>query len=175
MKNSYLLFILVTTLFMGYQSDVQNNLSHTLDEKQMLSPDERFGALFEAVQTQIIFPDSKTFVDCTPKFSTQEILDNYDKAKSAEGFSLKAFVMDNFELPKKYASDFKADTKLANKIKDNWLAVNQRVFKNTGKMVEKYNVVDMELESGGGEYPVQDGFGWTNGIYLKMLEEGKDK
>jgi len=66
-------------------------------------------------------------------------------------------------------------TKLADEIKNNWLAVNQRVFKNTGKMVEKYNVVDMELESGGGEYPVQDGFGWTNGIYLKMLEEGKGK
>jgi len=24
------------------------------------------------------------------------------------------------------------------------------------------------LLSGGGEYPVQDGFGWTNGVYLKL-------
>ncbi len=36
-------------------------------------------------------------------------------------------------------------------------------------MVEKYNVADMSLEGGGGEYPVQDGFGWTNGVALDLL------
>ena len=36
--------------------------------------------------------------------------------------------------------------------------------------MEKYNVEEM-LEAGGGEYPNQDGFGWTNGVYLKMKEE----
>ncbi|MFT6881125.1 MAG: alpha,alpha-trehalase, partial [Arcticibacterium sp.] len=46
-----------------------------------------------------------------------------------------------------------------------------RVYKNTGKMVEKYNVNDLRLEAGGGEYPVQDGFGWTNGVLLKLLSE----
>ena len=30
-------------------------------------PDIVFGPLFEAVQAQRIFPDSKTFVDCTPE------------------------------------------------------------------------------------------------------------
>ena len=59
--------------------------------------------------------------------------------------------------------------KLANEIKLRWLALNERVFKNTGKMLEKYNVVDVSLLSGGGEYPVQDGFGWTNGVYLNFL------
>ena len=55
---------------------------------------------------------------------------------------------------------------LANEIKERWLSLNDKVFKNTGKMLEKYNVVDTNLLSGGGEYPVQDGFGWTNGVYL---------
>ena len=36
------------------------------------------------------------------------------------------------------------------------------------KFVEKYNVCDLDLEAGGGEYPVQDGFGWSNGVYLAM-------
>ena len=36
----------------------------------------------------------------------------------------------------------------------------------TGKRLEKYNVENLNLESGGGEYPTQDGFGWTNGVYL---------
>jgi alpha,alpha-trehalase len=38
-------------------------------------------------------------------------------------------------------------------------------------MLEKYNVQDMTLLSGGGEYPVQDGFGWTNGVLLRLLSE----
>jgi len=32
--------------------------------------------------------------------------------------------------------------------------------------MEKYNVEDMSKLAGGGEYPSQDGFGWTNGVYL---------
>ncbi len=38
-------------------------------------------------------------------------------------------------------------------------------------MVEKYNVMDLNLQGGGGEYPVQDGFGWTNGVLLRLLSE----
>jgi alpha,alpha-trehalase len=39
-------------------------------------------------------------------------------------------------------------------------------------MMEKYNVVDTTLPGGGGEYPLQDGFGWTNGVYLGLLNKG---
>ncbi|MHA6248480.1 alpha,alpha-trehalase TreF [Pontibacter sp. CAU 1760] len=59
-----------------------------------------------------------------------------------------------------------ADT--AGELKERWLALNDKVFRETGKMMEKYNVVDLDLPAGGGEYPNQDGFGWTNGIYLWM-------
>jgi alpha,alpha-trehalase len=52
---------------------------------------------------------------------------------------------------------------------DRWLAINNRVYKQTGKMVEKYNVNDISLLAGGGEYPVQDGFGWSNGVALELL------
>jgi alpha,alpha-trehalase len=38
-------------------------------------------------------------------------------------------------------------------------------------MLEKYNVSDLKVEAGGGEYPNQDGFGWTNGVYLKLKAE----
>ena len=59
---------------------------------------------------------------------------------------------------------------LAFDIAAKWTNLNERVFKNTGKMMEKYNVEDTDAESGGGEYPVQDGFGWTNGVYLAMKD-----
>ena len=57
---------------------------------------------------------------------------------------------------------------LAETIAQRWMQVNEKVFENTGKMMEKYNVEDIHLESGGGEYPSQDGFGWSNGVYLKL-------
>ena len=61
---------------------------------------------------------------------------------------------------------------VAAKIKANWMHTNEKVFTATGKMMEKYNVTDTENKAGGGEYPNQDGFGWTNGVYLKFLSEG---
>jgi len=36
--------------------------------------------------------------------------------------------------------------------------------------VEKYDVSTTGTGGGGGEYPLQDGFGWTNGVTLKMLD-----
>lgn len=62
-------------------------------------------------------------------------------------------------------------TELANKIKQNWMRNNEKVYATTGKMMEKYNVTDADTKAGGGEYPNQDGFGWTNGVYLKFMAE----
>ena len=56
----------------------------------------------------------------------------------------------------------------AKTIASRWLAVNDKVYAATGKMMEKYNVEDLTKEAGGGEYPSQDGFGWSNGVYLAM-------
>lgn len=60
---------------------------------------------------------------------------------------------------------------IAQQIQNNWVELNVKVYRNTGKMMEKYNVTDMGLDAGGGEYPVQDGFGWTNGVLLKLLND----
>jgi alpha,alpha-trehalase len=51
-----------------------------------------------------------------------------------------------------------------------WVSLNKKVYARTGKLMEKYNVVDDNLDAGGGEYPAQDGFGWTNGVLLKLME-----
>ena len=63
------------------------------------------------------------------------------------------------------------ENELAQEIATRWINLNKKVYKNTGKLVEKYNVEDMSLESGGGEYPVQDGFGWTNGVLLYLMNQ----
>lgn len=59
---------------------------------------------------------------------------------------------------------------LANTIRDRWLDLNERVYETTQKMVEKYDVVTAK-PGGGGEYPLQDGFGWTNGVFAALYDE----
>lgn len=51
-----------------------------------------------------------------------------------------------------------------------WVKLNTDVFGRTGKLMEKYNVVDTKLDAGGGEYPSQDGFGWTNGVLIALIK-----
>jgi len=60
---------------------------------------------------------------------------------------------------------------LARAASDRWLALNRRTYRTTGKMTEKYDVVDLERPAGGGEYPTQDGFGWTNGVALALAAQ----
>ena len=57
---------------------------------------------------------------------------------------------------------------LAETIKNNWCSNVDRIYNNTGKLMEKYNAIDTTSIAGGGEYPNQDGFGWTNGVYIKL-------
>lgn len=58
---------------------------------------------------------------------------------------------------------------LAKSIAERWIDLNISVYERTGKLMEKYNVENIHLEAGGGEYPGQDGFGWTNGVLLKLM------
>lgn len=60
---------------------------------------------------------------------------------------------------------------LARTIRSNWMKLNKAVYLRTGKMVEKYNVADPGKKGGGGEYPLQDGFGWSNGVYSALAVE----
>jgi alpha,alpha-trehalase len=57
---------------------------------------------------------------------------------------------------------------LADRARERWLALNRHAYGSTGKMTEKYDVVDLNRRAGGGEYPTQDGFGWTNGVALAL-------
>jgi alpha,alpha-trehalase len=54
---------------------------------------------------------------------------------------------------------------LADEITQRWLELNEKVYATSGKFVEKYNVESPDGLGGGGEYALQDGFGWTNGVY----------
>jgi alpha,alpha-trehalase len=60
---------------------------------------------------------------------------------------------------------------IADDARTRWLALNRRTYLVTGKMTEKYDVSDLTKRAGGGEYPAQDGFGWTNGVARAMAAQ----
>jgi alpha,alpha-trehalase len=60
---------------------------------------------------------------------------------------------------------------LADKAAGRWLSLLGRTYRSTGRMMEKYDVVNVNRKAGGGEYPTQDGFGWTNGVALALCGE----
>jgi len=70
---------------------------------------------------------------------------------------------------------------LAAEIAGRWIRHNVAVFRDTGKLVEKYDVTGAAA-GGGGEYALQDGFGWTNGVLRRLMamypaaaaEQGRD-
>jgi alpha,alpha-trehalase len=60
-------------------------------------------------------------------------------------------------------------TSLADSLAQRWVRTVSTFYACTGRMVEKYDV-DSGQAGGGGEYPVQDGFGWTNGVTRVLLD-----
>jgi alpha,alpha-trehalase len=58
---------------------------------------------------------------------------------------------------------------LADSVACRWMVGVNRVYGESGKLVEKYDVMTTGRKGGGGEYPLQDGFGWTNGVMRKLM------
>lgn len=58
---------------------------------------------------------------------------------------------------------------LARKIALRFVATADREYRASGRLLEKYDVEESRA-GGGGEYPTQDGFGWTNGVVRAMQE-----
>jgi len=50
-----------------------------------------------------------------------------------------------------------------------WLENCALTYQQTGLLLEKYDVVEPGKLAGGGEYNVQEGFGWTNGVIERMV------
>lgn len=61
--------------------------------------------------------------------------------------------------------------KKAKVVASEWLKANIRGFMQSGEMFEKYDAIHPGKYGGGGEYPVQSGFGWSNGIALEFINK----
>ncbi|MDR6183513.1 alpha,alpha-trehalase TreF [Asaia bogorensis] len=65
------------------------------------------------------------------------------------------------------------DTELAETIARRWMARVIGTYEKSGVLLEKYDVESPTISAtggkGGGEYPMQIGFGWTNGTLLGLM------
>ncbi|KAI7838237.1 hypothetical protein COHA_007983 [Chlorella ohadii] len=59
---------------------------------------------------------------------------------------------------------------LAREIAQRFLSTVYATYLETGRMYEKFNVEQIGIPGGGGEYEVVDGFGWTNGASLDLMQ-----
>ncbi|XP_073785695.1 trehalase isoform X2 [Danio rerio] len=64
---------------------------------------------------------------------------------------------------------------LAFSLAQRWIQTNWRAFIKYEAMFEKYDVSGDGKPGGGGEYEVQLGFGWTNGVALQLLDQYGDR
>lgn len=63
---------------------------------------------------------------------------------------------------------------LADDIRQRWLTLVSELYERESKLVEKYVLRPSAEHAKGGEYPLQDGFGWTNGVTAKLLRDAPD-
>jgi alpha,alpha-trehalase len=59
---------------------------------------------------------------------------------------------------------------LAKEGAERWVKNITLLFNQNGKILEKYNVIEPNILASGGEYSVQNGFGWTNGTFLCFIK-----
>jgi alpha,alpha-trehalase len=119
-------------------------------------PEILFKDLFVAVQTSAIYADGKTFVDAVPNAAPRRILADYCAANPQSPQALEHFTDEHCSLPSA-AGPLPAASKATQPtphIDGLWDQL----------LVEKYDVINTQRAGGGGEYPLQDGFGWTNGV-----------
>ncbi|XP_044253283.1 trehalase-like [Tribolium madens] len=59
---------------------------------------------------------------------------------------------------------------LAKELAQKWIKSNMEAYNEYGAMFEKYDAEQAGKPGGGGEYEVQEGFGWTNGVALMLVK-----
>jgi alpha,alpha-trehalase len=62
-----------------------------------------------------------------------------------------------------------AQQSLAEAIACRWMMTVNAVYHQSGKLIEKYDVLSPGRSGSGGEYALQDGFGWTNGVMKRLM------
>ncbi|NMP25605.1 alpha,alpha-trehalase TreF [Rahnella sp. SAP-1] len=109
--------------------------------------------LAEAVRTRLLTPGGVMATE----YETGEQWDKPNGWAPLQWMAIQGFKM--------YGNDA-----LGDEIARNWLKTVSVFYNKNHKLIEKYHISGgVPREGGGGEYPLQDGFGWTNGVVRRLL------
>lgn len=134
------------------------------------SPDVAMKELFDAVQDQLVYPDSKTFADLVPRGKAKTLLSQYLLAKDADGFDIRQFVNEHFYEFKPRLGDIKSIMPTDDPrqhVRDLWPELTRRNRKNRGSLI----ALPYPYVVPGGRFDEQ--FYWDS--YFIMLGLARDK
>ena len=94
--------------------------------------------IFKAVQMSEIFADSKTFTDCIPLFSEDEIEEKFLRNKDSINFDLKEFIDKNFRIIITQPSGYQSDTSksVEQHITDLWTTLTREPTQAQGTLID---------------------------------------
>src|SRR5687767_5402405 len=75
------------------------SLAQAAHAADVQTPAQIYGELFERVQLERVYPDSKSFVDALPVGAPEQVLAAYRKERARPGFDLRKFVAAHFTPP----------------------------------------------------------------------------
>ncbi|KAL4688208.1 hypothetical protein H8957_017751, partial [Semnopithecus entellus] len=64
---------------------------------------------------------------------------------------------------------------VAFQLAQNWIRTNFDVYSQKSAIMRRYDISNGGQPGGGGEYEVQESFGWTNGVVLMLLDRYGDR
>jgi alpha,alpha-trehalase len=114
---------------------------------------EQAERLAEAVTNRLLTPGGIL----TTEYETAEQWDKPNGWAPLQWMAIQGF--------KLYGND-----ELGDQIARSWLKTVNVFYHQHHKLIEKYHIASSTpREGGGGEYPLQDGFGWTNGVVRRLI------
>nr|WP_113866350.1 alpha,alpha-trehalase [Brenneria salicis]NMN91915.1 alpha,alpha-trehalase [Brenneria salicis ATCC 15712 = DSM 30166]RBP62865.1 alpha,alpha-trehalase [Brenneria salicis ATCC 15712 = DSM 30166]RLM30734.1 alpha,alpha-trehalase [Brenneria salicis ATCC 15712 = DSM 30166] len=118
-----------------------------------LATHEQADRLAEAIRARLLTPEGLMATE----YETGEQWDKPNGWAPLQWMAIQGF--------KLYGNDA-----LGDEIARSWLTTVNLFYRQHHKLIEKYHISgDTPREGGGGEYPLQDGFGWTNGVVRRLI------
>ena len=137
-----------------YRWDDENGIYRDYDwRREQLANHEQADRLANAVRSRLLTPGGIL----ASEYETGEQWDKPNGWAPLQWMAIQGFKM--------YGDDL-----LGDEIARNWLKTVNQFYLEQHKLIEKYHIADgVPREGGGGEYPLQDGFGWTNGVVRRLI------
>lgn len=155
--------------------------THLWDEKEQFYYDLQFSNGQHTI-TKSLAAAMPLYVNIADDVQAQSVANTLQKAFLKKGglITTTNYTTQQWDAPNGWAplqwiavkglQRYQFDT-LAKDIMQRWVDTVDSFYSENQCIMEKYNVERLEKAADGGEYEVQEGFGWTNGVTLEFIKQ----